>query len=237
MPSHTSPTLSTRSRVRETIQRRILSGEMVPGQRLTQMELARDFGVAQTVVRESLLELSFYGLVNVIENVGVFVSEFDATLLLEAYQIREIFEGLSARLCCERASRLDIERMRQLARSAWERGKENKLDEMGRFDQEFHHYTIQISRHHVLERMTEGYRLLGMVVRASRDIDEVYQEHMAIVDAIEQGDGDQAEHLARRHVQLARQSIQQQMDAGQFEPHWVVDGNPASDLDVKKKWS
>ena len=63
-----------RHRVRDGIQRLILSGEYQPGQRLVQQELAGRFGVAQSVVRESLLELQFCGLVEAVDNLGMFVS-------------------------------------------------------------------------------------------------------------------------------------------------------------------
>ena len=52
-----------RHEVRDEIQRRILSGESKPGERLSQQSLARELGVAQGTVRESLLELQFMGVV------------------------------------------------------------------------------------------------------------------------------------------------------------------------------
>jgi hypothetical protein len=46
---------------------------------------------------------------------------------------------------------------------------------MGRLDREFHLRTIHISRHQLLHRLTEGYRLVGMIVRARRDITEIHR--------------------------------------------------------------
>src|SRR5688572_31394801 len=105
-----SPPQSTtaRSRVREDVRRLILSGELRPGTRLTQQQLAKRFGVAQSVIRESLLELQFSGLVRSVDNLGIFVSDLDVDRLLEGYEVREVLEGLAARLCCERASRADV---------------------------------------------------------------------------------------------------------------------------------
>src|SRR3954451_6879240 len=94
---------TARHRVREDVRRLILSGELKPGTRLTQQQLAKRFGVAQSVIRESLLELQFTGLVESIDNLGIFVSELDTEKLLQAYEVREMLEGLAARSCCERA--------------------------------------------------------------------------------------------------------------------------------------
>src|SRR5438874_333545 len=87
--SETSNHKTARGRVREDIRRCILSGEFRSGERLTQQHLAKRFGVAQSVVRESLLELQLSGLVRSVDNVGIFVSELDTSRLLDAYHVRE----------------------------------------------------------------------------------------------------------------------------------------------------
>src|SRR6202035_2994562 len=89
-----------RHEVRDEIQRRILSGESKPGERLSQQSLARELGVAQGTVRESLLELQWLGLVESIDHLGVFVDNLDASRICEAYLVREVMEGLAARLAC-----------------------------------------------------------------------------------------------------------------------------------------
>ena len=94
----------TRHRVRDSIQQMILSGERHPGSKLRQQELAEHFGVAQGVVREALLELQGFGLVETIDNRGIYVSQLDRARLLEAFHVREMHEGLAARLCCERVA-------------------------------------------------------------------------------------------------------------------------------------
>src|SRR3954451_24139461 len=99
---------SARGRVREDVRRLILSGELKPGTRLTQQHLAKRFGVAQSVVRESLLELQASGLVRSVDNLGISVSDLDTHSLIHAYYVREMLEGLAPRLCCELASRADV---------------------------------------------------------------------------------------------------------------------------------
>src|SRR5213082_2404532 len=94
--------MTARGRVREDIRRCILTGEFRQGTRLAQQHLAKRFGVAQSVVRESLLELQLSGLVRSVDNLGIFVGELDTQRLLDAYRVREMFEGLAARLCCQR---------------------------------------------------------------------------------------------------------------------------------------
>jgi DNA-binding GntR family transcriptional regulator len=210
-----------RHRVRDGIQRLILSGEYQPGQRLVQQELATRFGVAQSVVRESLLELQFGGLVEAVDNLGMFVSGLDAELLLSAYQVREMFEGLAARLCCERASRSDLRDLVELAEENFRSGSQGDLETMSSLDRQFHSRIVQISRNPLLARLTEGYRVLGMFVRANREIRSVYDEHLKIINAIETAQPELAERLAREHVRAAREAIERQVADKTFVPHWV----------------
>src|SRR5829696_9422588 len=106
-----STTQTARARVRAELRKLILTGEFTPGSRLTQQQLAKRFGVAQSVIRESLLELQFSGLVESVDNLGIFVSDLDTDMLLQAYEVREVLEGMAARLCCETASRNDIKQL------------------------------------------------------------------------------------------------------------------------------
>jgi len=220
-PETGGPTLA-RHRVRDAIQGLILAGGLRPGQRLIQQELARRFGVAQSVVRESLLELQFSGLVEAVDNLGMFVSGLGPQTLIEAYRIREVFEGLAARLCCRHASRADLQDLDDLTGRVHQLGREGDLAAMSAMDRQFHYRTILASRNRLMARLTEGYRVLGMFVSAERDIDQVRGEHLDIVRAIEADEPDPAEELARAHVRAARRSIERQVAEGTFAPRWVA---------------
>ena len=78
-----------RHEIRDSLQRMILDGEQQAGSKLVQQQLAKRFGVAQGVVREALLELQAYGLVETVDNRGVFVSELSGQKLLDAFDVRE----------------------------------------------------------------------------------------------------------------------------------------------------
>jgi DNA-binding GntR family transcriptional regulator len=215
------PVQVARHHVREEIQRRILSGESKAGDRLSQQSLARELGVAQGTVRESLIELQWLGLVESVDHLGVFVGNLDASHLCQAYQVREFLEGLAARLCCNQAGRADIAALRAMADEVYALAGKNKNEEMGQLDREFHFHIAELSRNKILFRLTETYRVLGMTVRASRDPNIIHEEHLGILDAIEKNDADEAERLARRHVVEAARMIEAQAKQGNFTPQWV----------------
>jgi len=210
-----------RHHVREEIKRRILSGESKAGERLSQQSLARELGVAQGTVRESLLELHWLGLVESVDHLGVFVGSLDVTRICQSYQVREVLEGLSARLCCAQAGRQDIAQLREMAEEVYRLAKKGREEEMGRLDRAFHSRITELCRNKILLRLAETYRVLGMTVRASREPRTIHTEHLAIVQAIEENDADHAEQLARRHVELTISTIESQARQGKFVPKWV----------------
>ncbi len=209
-----------RHEVREEIQRRILSGETKPGERLSQQGLARELGVAQGTVRESLMELHWLGLVQSVDHMGVFVDKLDFASISEAYYVREVLEGLAARLACRNAGRADIAELRAMADKIYRLAQE-KDTETGSLDRSFHLRITELSRNGALTRLSQAYRALGMTVRAFRDPAVIYSEHLRIIEAIEHNFADEAERLARGHVVDARQTIESLATQGTFVPEWV----------------
>jgi DNA-binding GntR family transcriptional regulator len=209
-----------RHEVREEIQRRILSGECQPGERLSQQSLARELGVAQGTVRESLLELHWLGLVKSIDHMGVFVDKLDVDTVCEAYQVREVLEGMAARLACKNAARADIDELRERADTIF-RMAQDKDNETASLDRSFHLHITELSRNSTLLRLSQAYRVLGMTVRAYRDPAIIYAEHLHIIEAIAHDFADEAERQARKHVMGARESIEALAKEGEFVPEWV----------------
>lgn len=211
-----------RHHVRDEIQRRILSGETKPGERLSQQSLARELGVAQGTVRESLLELQWLGLVQSVDHLGVFVDTLDAERICEAYMVREMMEGLAARLACGNAGRADVIELRNMADKIYELAQAENHQESSKLDREFHMHITDLSRNSTLVKLSHTYRALGMTVRASREPAVIHAEHLRIIEAIEHNFADEAERQARAHVRGARQMIETQAKHGEYSPQWVL---------------
>jgi DNA-binding GntR family transcriptional regulator len=209
-----------RHEVREEIQRRILSGESKPGERLSQQSLARELGVAQGTVRESLLELQWLGLVESVDHLGVFVEKLDVARICESYLVREVMEGLAARLACRTASRADISELRKMAEQIYKLAQEDN-PEAASIDRGFHLRITEITHNDTLLKLSKTYRALGMTVRAFREPSVIFAEHNRIIDAIEHNFAEEAERQARMHVLGARETIEAQAQLGKFVPQWV----------------
>jgi DNA-binding GntR family transcriptional regulator len=224
---------TTRLAVFEELQQRICAGRLPPGSKLLQRHLADEFGVSVSVVREAIFELKSLGLVNVVPNLGAVVADLSARTICDALQVREMLEGLAARLCCERASRSDLRELRVLADEVWRRAsREEPLASLLAVDLKFHTRIIEISGNELIDRLTHSYRALsplGQRDRVTIEEHRVYHEqHQAIVQAIEDNLSDAAERAAREHVSTVRRLAEEALARGAWQLPWES-GLPAGE--------
>ncbi len=220
-PKRRSRSSLARHHVRDHLQQMILSGQCKPGSKLVQQGLARQFGVSQAVVREALLELQLCGLVEAVDNRGIYVGKLDAQKLIESYEVREVHEGLAARLCVERVTRAEIRALEELAERIYRLGSAGRFQDMALSDREFHQQLLRLSGNSMLIRLADNYWVFGKVVRLGRPPRAVHKEHMAILRAIAANRAPDAERLMRDHIRLGREKLEQQVKSGKFVPVWV----------------
>jgi len=229
MSGRTARTASARERprrvgrheVRKRVQELILSGRLPPGSKLVQLHLADQFGVSQAIVREALLELKAVGLVESIDNRGMFVADLSGQRLLESLEVRAVLEAWAARICCETASRADLRPLVDLAEHVYALGIERKLNEMTVNDRRLHDRIIELSGNRMIMRLAEEHRTLGLIIRVGRDPGLVRREHLAVLGAIERRRPDAAERLMREHIFGVRKVLQKQIERGAFVPTWL----------------
>jgi DNA-binding GntR family transcriptional regulator len=200
----------TRRKVLESLQTMILRGECASGTPLRQLRLATHFGVAQGLIREVLLELRLHGLVDGVDNRGAIVGKVDREILIESLEIREMHEALAVRRCCERASRVDVDKLIDLAREIRDRGDARQLDEMCALDRLLHSRLIELSEGHMLARLADNYKIFERMAQVKRNPDIEYDEHLAILQAIREGRSDDAEQCVRQHIVAIKHELEAQ---------------------------
>lgn len=198
---------SQRQKVIDAIQQAILDGELPPGEPLRQIPLSKEHGVSQSVIRESLHTLEQQGLVTSAGQSGFSVRSFGKHELVDAYQVREVLEGLAARLCCRKASRDDVDWLRGIANRIRDHSPTGTRAERSDLEYQFHQRFLSISGNETLQRVSVGYRFVGNLVVTERDPDELFKEHLAIIDAVADNQPAEAERLARQHVSISAASI------------------------------
>lgn len=201
------------------IRGRIMSGDIPIGAQLRQAELASDFGVSRTPVREALRQLQTGGLIEVLPNRGAVVRVPSPWEVREAYEVRAELEGLAATRAVDRISRTDIARLRTANQEMYDRsrGERTIVDtatDSRRENDVFHDTIAQVAANARLARAIEEINetfprnvSAQLLVNDDRHREENYQEHVRIIDAIERGDAQAARAEMRDHVLKAGEQL------------------------------
>ncbi|GAB3450057.1 GntR family transcriptional regulator [Streptomonospora sediminis] len=184
-----------------------------PGRHLVESDLAEQLGVSRQPVREALQRLSNEGWVDLRPGYGAFVhqpSESEADQLLA---VRALLETESARLAAGAATAEGVGRLRELWRSGMEGLERGDTDAVVDRNAELHRCIVELAGNQVLAglagqvaRRVRWYH--GLVVQ--RRGRESWEEHAAIIDAIEAGDTERAAALMREHTEATRVAYHEQ---------------------------
>lgn len=203
------PRLPLRDQVYETLQERISSGHLRPGDRLFEQELAAEFGVSRVPVREAIRMLQSAGLVEVQpRRRGVFVRSLDRQQLEELFDVREVLEALAADLAAQRSDADDVRRLGQLAAQAREALESSDVEAMSEANTAFHDEIIALSRNELLTSMLEPlHGRLAWLFRLNPEPERVCAEHEELYAAVAAGYGKRASEIAQRHVRASRAAV------------------------------
>src|SRR3954463_2828033 len=173
--------------------------------RLDERQLAQDFGVSRTPVREAMAQLEREGFVRSIPRRGIYVVRKTKSEVIELITAWAALESMAARLATQNAGDQEISGLRQMF-ATFEGGAEQaKLDEYSEVNIEFHQAIIRMSHNGVLIDMAENLfthmrmirrKTIGEMDRADKSI----HDHMNIIEALEARDAMLAEQLTRDHA-------------------------------------
>lgn len=197
----------------------IVEGELAPGSKISEPELAKHFQVSRGPLREALMRVEGLGLIERIPHIGARVIQLSPTKLVELYAVREALEGMAARLAARNITEIELAGLESLLSTHSTHIDQvegaSYFHQQGDFD--FHYRIIQASRNQQLIGLLcdELYHLLRMYryqsPRSHSRPVEALEEHKFILRAIRQRDEELAEMLMRRHISRSRQLIEQQI--------------------------
>jgi len=208
-PIENIPQQQVRDKVYRSLRQAIVSGRLMPGERLVERKLAEQLSVSRTPVREAIRSLELEGMVYHVPRVGVLVAQIKDDEIHEVYRIRAVLEGLAARMAAERVVQHQLDRLTVLLKRMEELAGNNDLEDLEEVHQEFNDvlysaagsprlYSMITSLvDHVSRMVRVGYTNPRRVAQAAR-------EHRLILDALRMQDGELAERTAREHIESSR---------------------------------
>ena len=204
---------SLTSLVQREIERRIVAGELAPGAKLNEAELASAMGISRGPVREAFRALEQAGLVQTEKNRGVFVRLVSLEEANEIYEVRAALESQIGRLAAERAKPAQLERMRAIVKRMHAAGRKRDPDAYFPLNIEFHELLAEAAGNRSLaahyRRVVNELNLYRReAIQRNLDVIPVStREHEAVVEAIAKGDAAHAARLLYDHVINSRSRL------------------------------
>lgn len=197
---------TARDYARRMLKSNIISMELVPGAMVSENELAAQMGLSRTPVREALMDLAQYQVVDVLPQRGSRISLIDYALVEESRFVRQVLEVAIMPQVCQRATGADIAQLRQNVRLqalTQEPEMSGSLDLM-ELDDAFHQMLFHIAQKENAYKMLGGMtihfdrvRVLALDVVKDR---KIIEDHQLICEAIAQRDVEKAKALMMTHL-------------------------------------
>lgn len=206
--------LPLRDVVFQTLRQSILTGQMEPGERLMEVQLAEELGVSRTPVREAIRMLELEGLVVMIPRRGAQVAAITEQDLRDVLEVRATLERLAARLACERFTEEGYKNLekanREFAHLA--RLKNKSVVDITNADVHFHDVIYQATGNRRLIQIVQNlqeqmYRYRMEYVRDLSSHENLIAEHTEIIRAIEERDEKKAEEIVVTHISNQEKEI------------------------------
>jgi DNA-binding GntR family transcriptional regulator len=173
--------------------------------RLDERQLAQDFGISRTPVREAMAQLEREGFVRSVPRRGIYVVRKTKQEVIELIQAWAALESMAARLITESASDEDIAGLRRMFATFEGDKLHAKLDEYSEVNINFHQTLIELSGNQALIRLaanlfTHMRMIRGRTIGEDDRVERSIRDHMNIIQALEARDTERAEDLVRQHA-------------------------------------
>jgi DNA-binding GntR family transcriptional regulator len=203
---------TTASRVAADLRRRILAGELAPGQRLKLDELATLCEVSHMPVREALRELEGEGVLDVAPHRGATIRGVDERFVRNFYDVRGAIEGMLTGRCAERIDAAGLAALGTAAREVEFASARCDAEEIVVANRRFHDAINAAADNPEALRMLAQGRVLADALRlrfgyGAGRADAIVAEHAQLVRVIGKRDAARAAEIAQRHCLRARDDL------------------------------
>ena len=197
--------LPLRDVVFNTLREAILRGELKPGERLMEIQLANKLGVSRTPIREAIRKLELEGLVLMIPRKGAEVAQITEKSLRDVLEVRRALENLAVQLACLRMSPQTLADLKAAARAFEEILGGEDVTAVAEADVAFHDVSYMATDNQrlisLLNNLREQmYRYRVEYLKKKECHKQLLWEHQEIIRAIEAGEIDVATKITEQHI-------------------------------------
>ena len=206
--SHSLTTL-----VQRELERRILSGELAPGDKLNEEDIAGRLNVSRGPVREAFRALESAGLLRMEKNRGVFVRQVSIAEADEIYEVRAGLDALIGRLLAERIQPRELAELRELLKKMQQAARAKDVEAYSPLNVRFHDRLAELTGNGTLlsayRRLVNELHLYRKetLARGADSFPISAREHAEIVEALARKDSDRAGKLLYDHAMESRDRL------------------------------
>jgi DNA-binding GntR family transcriptional regulator len=196
----------------DALESAISNGELLPGKRISEVDLSSALGVSRGPLREAIRKMEARRLFKRTAFRGIRLVDLSIDDLEQLLVVREVLEGAAARAAAVNISAEELKQLKLFSEDGIRR-KSSAPITLDKLQYGFHHMIARASKNRWLEEMLckDLYGLLRAYRYSSANLaqrnEEAREEHHEIVKAIAQRDGDRAETLMRKHNRNGRISL------------------------------
>ncbi|SDM87136.1 GntR family transcriptional regulator [Allokutzneria albata] len=208
--------VSLAERILQILRELVLTGEIPPGARVNEVELATRFGISRGPVREAIRHLTSEGLLVLRTNRGAYVPKADAEQVHALFELRVALEGEASRFAALRRTDEDIVELRRRsdnARAGFESGRRFPY----RLDLDFHGALLQAARSPLITAQVHLVQQQVILLRTTTPVDPAHSaasldDHDRLIEAIEAADPERAAETMRVHLHRVRDQLLTYLD-------------------------
>ena len=210
--------LPLRDVVFNTLRKAILRGELKPGERLMEIQLANKLGVSRTPIREAIRKLELEGLVLMIPRKGAEVAQITEKNMQDVLEVRKALEELSVQLACERITPEQVEEMKMAAEDF------RKVLKIAEADVKFHDIIFAATNNQrlitLLNNLREQmYRFRVEYLKQKECYPQLLEEHDKLIALISGGEVEEACELMGCHIDNQASTVSDVIRRDQVEYH------------------
>ena len=212
--------LPLRDVVFNTLRKAILRGELKPGERLMEIQLANKLGVSRTPIREAIRKLELEGLVLMIPRKGAEVAQITEKNMQDVLEVRKALEELSVQLACERITAEQVEEMKMAAKVL----KSGDVTKIAEADVKFHDIIFAATNNQrlitLLNNLREQmYRFRVEYLKQKECYPQLLEEHDKLIALISGGEVEEACELMGCHIDNQASTVSDVIRRDQVEYH------------------
>jgi len=211
LTSKLSRNATLRESIADSVREAIIQGALKPGTKLSEPELAKQFGISRTPIREAFRQLDSEGFLKIIPRRGARVVPLTEKDVVEFYEVKAVLEGHAARLAMPRLTVSDLNKMEHLNNEMERFHREGDFKGVFKLHNDFHEVFLRACGneylYQLLQMLISKFQRFRMLLSLTGRSEGSIAQHREIIGAFREKNIERAARLVTDNALLGREII------------------------------